>query len=127
MDVHDLDWSPQERVWGKHRQEDGPAGQAGGGAGRSVSADFHMRPGETSDNAVRLVHNSAQEWFVQEYVRREQRAYALAKAEREREHGRELRAGVEAGQRPEQERLQAQYNAELAHNQEDERQRLQAH
>ena len=63
MDVRELDWSPQERAWGKSRQEDGPAGQAGGGAGPSASADFHTRPGETYDDAMRRVHNAAQLTF----------------------------------------------------------------
>ena len=80
---------------------------------------------------MRRVHNTAQECFEQEYVHREQRAYALAKEERERElmsqYGRELKEGVDAGQRREQERLQALYDAELVRDRDVERHRLQAH
>ena len=81
MDVTELDWPKHERAWGKRRQGD----DQGGAAGLSASADFQMRPGETYDDAVRRVHHAPQEWFEQEYVQREQRAFALAKAERERE------------------------------------------
>ena len=96
-----------------------------------IHPDFHIRPGETYKDAMRRVHNAAQEHLEQDYVQREQRAYALAKVERERElmseYGRELKAGVDAGQRREQERLQALYDAELARDQDIERHRLQAH
>ena len=131
MEVCDLYWSPQERQWGMRRQEDGPAGQAVDTPGPSASADFHIRPGETYEEAMRRAHNAAQERFEQEYVQRQQLAYALANVEREREHmsqyGRELKAGVDAGQRREQEWLQALLNAELARGQDMERHRLQAH
>ena len=113
------------------RQEDGPAGQAVDTPGPSASADFHIRPGETYEEAMRRAHNAAQERFEQEYVQRQQLAYALANVEREREHmsqyGRELKAGVDAGQRREQEWLQALLNAELARGQDMERHRLQTH
>ena len=59
MEVRDLDWSPQERQWGKCRQEDGLAGQAVDRPGPSASADFHLRPGETYEDAMRRVHNAA--------------------------------------------------------------------
>ena len=115
MGFPDLDWSPQHRQWGKLRQD----GQ--GEPCPSSSADFHIRPGETCEDALRRVHNVVQERFEHEYVQREQGAYALAKEERERElmsqYGRELKAGVEAGQRREQECLQALFNTELARDQ----------
>ena len=111
MQVGDLDWSPQQRRWGKRRQ----AGQEGG---PSALVDFQVRPGETFEGAMRRVHDAAKDRYEEEYVQREQRAFALAKEEREHElmsqYGRELRQGVDAGQQREQEWLKAQYDAELA-------------
>ena len=64
-------------------------------------------------------------------MQREQRAYALAKEGRERElmsqYGHELKEGVDAGQRREQERLKVLYDAELARDRDVERHQLQAH
>ena len=92
MQVGELDWSPQERRWGKRRQD-----------GQEASVDFELRPGETPEGAMRRVHDAAKARYEDEYVRREQRAVALAKEERERElmsqYGRELKQGVDAGQR----------------------------
>ena len=87
---------------------------------RRLTSTFGLaRP--IDEDALWRVHNAAQERFEHEYVQREQGAYALAKEERERElmsqYGRELKAGVEAGQRREQECLQALFNTELARDQ----------
>ena len=109
MQVGDLDWSPQQRRSGKRRQD----GQEGG---PSASVDFQVRPGETYEGAMKRVHDAAKDRYEREYAQREQHAFALAKEERERElmsqYGRELKQGVDAGQRREQERLQALYDAE---------------
>ena len=123
MQVGDLDWSPQQRRWGKRRQD-------GQEEGPSASVDFQVRPGETFEGAMRRVHDAAKDRYEEEYVQREQRAFALAKEERERElmsqYGRELRQGVDAGQQQAKEGLQAQYAAELAHDLDVQRRDLQA-
>ena len=123
MQVGELDWSPQERRWGKRRQD----GQEGG---LSASVDFQLHPGETLEGAMKRVHDAAKARYEDEYVRREQRAFALAKEERERElmsqYGRELRQGVDAGQQQAVEGLQAQYAAELARDRDAQRRDLQA-
>ena len=79
---------------------------------------------------MKRVHDAAKDRYEEEYVQREQRAFALAKEERERElmsqYGRELRQGVDAGQQQAKEGLQAQYAAELAHDLDVQRRDVQA-
>ena len=74
MKVGDLDWSPQQRRWGKRRLD-------GDGDGPSASVDLHVWPGETYEGAMRRVHDAARDRYEQEYVQRKQHAYALAKEE----------------------------------------------
>ena len=79
---------------------------------------------------MKRVHDAAKDRYEEEYVQREQRAFALAKEERERElmsqYGREPRQGVDAGQQQAVEGLQAQYAAELARDLDAQRLDLQA-
>ena len=120
MKVGELDWSPDERRWGKRRE---------GQEASSLGLDFELLPGESPAGAMRRVHDAVKARYEDEYVQREQRAYRLAKEERERElmsqYGRELRQGVDAGQQQAVEGLQAQFAAELARDLDAQRRDLQ--
>ena len=69
MKVGELDWSPDERRWGKRRE---------GQEASSLGLDFELLPGESPAGAMRRVHDAVKARYEDEYVRREQRAYALA-------------------------------------------------
>ena len=59
--VGELDWSPQERRWGKRRQE--------GQEASSLGLDFELLPGETPEGAMRRVHDATKARYEDEYVR----------------------------------------------------------
>ena len=72
MNYADLDWSPDGRKWGKRRE----------GAGPSSSYIFHPSDAETYQEALARVKHKLEGKLEADYVRREGRAFEMAKHER---------------------------------------------
>ena len=125
MHLGELDWARHERAWVQRRDDAGA-----GPSGASGSPQFIPVEGESYEDAIQRMHREVRARYEQEYAVREQRAFAMAKEQRERElmsqYGREIRDGVAAGQHREQERSQAQYQQEMAAGQQQYQQELAA-
>ena len=75
MNYADLDWSPDGRKWGKHREGGEP----------SSSFVFHPSELETYEGALQRMKTELGAKLEADYARREGRAFEMAKAEREQE------------------------------------------